>query len=233
MLVGRSRFCDYPSEVRALPQVGGYVDPNLEAILALAPTLVVGARGPAGTSVVDALAAHGTNTYFPETESLAQIEDMVVGIGERTQRQTQARDVVKAIQDQVDRVGRLVAGARRPRALLLFGVQPIVAAGKATFAAEVLALAGADNAVSGTGYPTLDVEALVALDPDVILNAASSEEHGAEQLPVTAPGWRDLRATRNGKVIAVTDETVLRPGPRIGNGLTVLARALHGELVPP
>src|SRR5712675_1896591 len=50
-LVGRSRFCDYPPEVRNIPSVGGYVDPSLEAILALAPHLVVGARGPAGPTL--------------------------------------------------------------------------------------------------------------------------------------------------------------------------------------
>ena len=66
-----------------------------------------------------------------------------------------------------------------------------------------------------------------------ILNAASSEEHGSEPLPISAAGWRDLRATRGGKIVTVSDETVLRPGPRIGDGLTVLARALHGEIVPP
>jgi iron complex transport system substrate-binding protein len=47
-VVGRSRYCDWPPEVLKLPQIGGYVDPSFEAILALRPDLVTGARGPAG-----------------------------------------------------------------------------------------------------------------------------------------------------------------------------------------
>jgi iron complex transport system substrate-binding protein len=232
LLVGRSRFCDFPAEVRSLPDVGGYIDPNLEAILALSPTLVVGARGPAGAQITDKLGERGIATYFPQTESLAQIQEMIHGMGARTKHDVDARVVNQAIQERVDAIARSLAGVVRPRALLLFGIQPIVAAGKQTFADEVLSLAGADNAVSGIGYPTLDIEALVALDPDVLLNAASSEEHGAEKLPTSAAGWRDLRAVRQGRVVLVTDETVLRPGPRIGEGLTVLARAVHGDRLP-
>src|SRR5258707_15896998 len=62
-LVGRSRFCDYPPEVRSIPSVGGYVDPSLEAILALAPHLVVGARGPAGPALAEKLGAIGIATF--------------------------------------------------------------------------------------------------------------------------------------------------------------------------
>src|SRR5258707_11591621 len=69
-VVGRSRFCDYPPEVLAIPSVGGYVDPSLEAILALAPTLVVGARGPGGPALAEKLAAIGIATFFPPAESM-------------------------------------------------------------------------------------------------------------------------------------------------------------------
>jgi iron complex transport system substrate-binding protein len=72
-LVGRSRYCDYPPEVTKLPQVGGYVDPSFEAILALRPDLVTGARGPAGTAITDRLEARGVATFFPETESFSAI----------------------------------------------------------------------------------------------------------------------------------------------------------------
>ncbi|MEJ7733560.1 MAG: helical backbone metal receptor, partial [Polyangiaceae bacterium] len=73
-LVARSRQCDFPPEAARLPAVGGYADPNVEAIIALAPTLVVGARGPAGPVLEAALRGKGIATFFPETESLAQIQ---------------------------------------------------------------------------------------------------------------------------------------------------------------
>src|SRR5262245_6516220 len=86
LLVARSRYCNFPKEVASLPEVGGYVDPNVEAILAVRPTLVVGARGPAGRSIADTLEARGIATFFPETESLAGIDSMITGLGEKVAR---------------------------------------------------------------------------------------------------------------------------------------------------
>ena len=64
-MVGRSKYCDYPPEAVRLPVVGGFADPNLEAILALAPTLVIGARGPAGPAIEQALKRDGHPHDFP------------------------------------------------------------------------------------------------------------------------------------------------------------------------
>ena len=89
-LVGRSRYCDYPPEVKKLPEVGGYVDPNVEAILALRPDLVIGARGPAGRRIDDTLRSRGVDTYFPATESIADIFEMIRGVGARIDRASDA-----------------------------------------------------------------------------------------------------------------------------------------------
>jgi len=233
LLVGRSRYCDYPPEVKALPEVGGYVDPSYEAIFALAPTLVVGARGPAGASVIDKLVARGIDTYFPETESLAQIEAMIAGMGARTGHEADAKKVNDDVRTRIEAIGRALAAAPKVRVVLLFGVTPVVAAGARTFASELLERAGATNAVTGDGYPTLDVEALVALDPDVLLDGASAASHGGETIPKTAAGWRDMRAVRSGRVVALADESVLRPGPRVALGVASLARAIHPEITLP
>ncbi len=230
-LVGRSRYCDYPPEVSTLPDVGGYVDPNLEAIVALSPTLVVGARGPAGASVVDKLNARKIDTYFPQTEAIAEILEMILGIGARLNRREQANDVVAAINARNSAIDAATRGLSRVKVVLLFGVQPIVAAGTKSFADDMLTRANAQNVVGGAGYPALDLEALASLDPEVILNAAAREGHGGESVPTQALGWRSLRAVKSGRVIDLTDEAVLRPGPRVAEGLATLARAIHPGVV--
>jgi iron complex transport system substrate-binding protein len=231
-LVGRSRYCDFPPEVKKLPEVGGYVDPNLEAIVALRPDLVVGARGPAGRRVADTLHARGVDTYFPSTESIADIFAMIRGVGARLGRTAEAERVVSGIESRLAEVADATRHADRPRVLLLFGVEPIIAAGPKSFGDEILARAGARNAVtSGNAYPSLDVEAVVGLDPDVIVDAAVAEEHGGQRIAKTAEGWSRVRAVRTDHVVALADEAVLRPGPRVGEGVATLARALHTGLV--
>ncbi len=234
LLVGRSRYCDFPEEALKLPQVGGYVDPNLETILALKPSLVTGARGPAGSGVVDTLSARGIETYFPETESFAQIDAMILGLGDRTLHSSEARGLVDRIHARVAQIERAVQGKPRVRALLVFGLEPIVVAGPGSFADEMLAHAGATNAVGeGKGYPTLGVETVIALDPDVVLNAAIAEAHGAERISGATAGWRALRAVKERRIVALTDESVLRPGPRVAEGLATIARAVHPDASVP
>ena len=231
-LVGRSRYCDYPPEALALPQVGGYVDPNLEAILALRPDLVVGARGPAGPKLADKVGSQGASTFFPPTESLAQIDDMLLGLGTRTGHKGDAERVVGALDAREAAVTRAVAALPKVRTLLVFDVSPIVAAGPGGFPDELVARAGGSNVVTqGGAYPSLGVEQVMALDPDVILDAASG--HGGERITLDSPGWREVGAVKRGRVVSLNDEAVLRPGPRIADGLVTIARALHPDAALP
>lgn len=239
-LVGRSRYCDYPAEATRLPAVGGYADPSVEAILALSASLVVGARGPAGPALEQALRAHGVETYFPETESIAQIEGMLEGLGQRLGAEAGAAQAIERLRGRRRAVEDAVRGKPRPKVALLFDVAPIVAAGPGSFPDELLRLAGGENVIArGGAYPTINVEHLLALDPDVLIDGAA-EDHGeggdggstaGSRLAALrdAPGWRELRALREGRARPLRSAAALRPGPRIGDGLAAIARAIHGD----
>jgi iron complex transport system substrate-binding protein len=83
----------------------------------------------------------------------------------------------------------------------------------------------------------VDIENLLVLDPDVVLDGAAEPHADPSASRVLAlrdaPGWRDLRAQKQGKVRPLSASAVLRPGPRIGEGLIALARALHGDAAVP
>jgi iron complex transport system substrate-binding protein len=233
-LAGRSRHCDYPAEATRLPAVGGYADPSVEAILALSPALVVGARGPAGPALEQALRAHGVDTYFPETESIVQIEEMIREIGRRLGAEPGAASAIARIRGRRAAVEDAVRERPRPRVALLFDFSPIVAAGPGSFPDELIRLAGGDNVITrGGAYPTIGVEHLLALDPEVLLDGAADQQapqaHERLRSLQDAPGWRELRAVREGRVRPLGSDAALRPGPRIGDGLVALARALHGD----
>ena len=233
-MVGRSRYCDWPPEVIKLPQIGGYVDPSYEAILALRPEMVTGARGPAGAALSERLDARGIATFFPQTESFAQIDSMILGLGERTGHAAEAKAKVDALDAHIAAIEKAVAARPRVRVLLVFGLQPLSVAGPSSFADEMIRRAGGTNAMNeGGGYPTIGVERVMTLDPDLVVNAAMAEAHGQERISKDTPGWGRVRAVATGHVVGITDESVLRPGPRVGDGLATLARALHPEVEVP
>jgi iron complex transport system substrate-binding protein len=233
--VGRSRFCDYPPEVKRLPVVGGYADPSLEAIVALKPDLVVGARGPTSHGLADRLAALGIPTLFAPTESMAEIDAMIDELGKKLELGDSARQVVARSRRRREEVARAIEREPRVRVLLVFGTTPIVVAGPDSFPDEMLSLANGQNVVtSGKPYTTLGAERLVALEPDVILDASTTgSDERRSGIGPDEPGWRELDAVRKGRVVAIRDDAALRPGPRIGDGLAVIARAIHPHASVP
>jgi iron complex transport system substrate-binding protein len=233
-VVARSRFCDFPPEARALPIVGD-VEPDLEAVIGLRPDLVVGVGGLTSDRVAARLGDRGIPAWFPVSGSLAAIDALLLGLGERTGRVEEARRVASAIDARERAIEASVAGEPRPRVILVVSLAPVVAAGPKSFADELIAAAGARNVVSeGTAWPILGFERLIDLDPDIVLDAAETDaDFAGTRIDADAPGWRGLRAVRGGRVVPVRDERVLRAGPRIAEGLAVLARALHPRAVIP
>jgi iron complex transport system substrate-binding protein len=229
--VGRSRYCDYPPEATKLPAVGG-IEPDLEAILQLRPDLVVGPSGAWSTRFAKTLQERGIATWFPaEITALAGVDAMLLTLGDRTGTRPGAERVVASLHAQEQHVDAVVAGKPRPRVLLVVGSSPIVVAGPASFADELLRRAGGTDAMTdGGAWPVVSFERLVELDPDVILDAAE----GDAPSPITpeAAGWSGVRAVREGHVVPIHDERILRPGPRVAEGLAVIAHALHPEALP-
>ena len=233
-MVGRSRYCDHPPEATHLPVVGGYVDPSLETILGLRPDLVVGARGPLGRSLVDKIEARGTECYFPSTESVQEIFEMIDGLASRLDRKHESTRLLGSIRDHLRRIAASVEGSSRPRTLLVFGQAPISVAGPGSFPAEMLALAGCDNAVEhGARYPILGMETLLGLDPDMIFDATMVGGRDAEPIGVHRAGWASVRAVREGRVRRVDNDQILRPGPRLAEGVSLLARHAHAGIQIP
>lgn len=227
-LVGRSRYCDYPPEAAKVAAVGGYVDPSMEAILSVDPDLVVGARGPMGRSLVDTLQGRGITCYFPPTETLEQVFAMLLGLAGYVGARERGQALVGKIKADLARIERAYAGQGKVRVLLVFGQSPIVVAGPGSFPNEMLTLAGCENAVvSGTAYPALSFETLLALSPDVVVDASMAGGRNNVAIGVDRAGWDQLAAVKEGRVVRIDDERILRAGPRIAEGVQVLAEQVR------
>ncbi len=234
LLVGRSQQCDYPPRAKKLRSVGGFANPDIETVLSLRPSLVIGSRGPSGPVLVERLGGESIATFFPQTNTVRDIGAMLLALGKKLGRDEQARKAKGTIDARLKQIRAWVSSRAAVSAVVVFDANPLFVAGPGGFVDELLELAGGNNLIKGGGaYPTIDIERLVSLDPDVIIDAVnvSVDPAIASKLPAM-PGWSTLRAVRTGRVRRLLSSTALRPGPRIAEGLATVARALHNEAPP-
>lgn len=230
-VVGVTRYCDRPQEALLLPKVGGYVDPQLETILGLKPDLVVAMPSFGQRQVLDRLRERGVPVLVAFGDSVAEIRGLVTTMGEFTGRDVRAATVVKRLDDGLNAVRSKYAKVKkRPRAVVIYQVEPIVVAGPGTFPDEALRIAGAEPAspAGAPAWPTWSLESLLAVSPDVIVVAEG---------PAAAARMRARLSALEGRprdIVVVSHEgpMLMRPGPTLHEDVALLARLLS-TVSPP
>ena len=228
-VVGVSQYCDYPAQVRDLPRVGSFLTPNLEAIIALRPTLVVGLELSSDVRQIRALNSMGYPVLLVSDDSLQQIETGIETVGARINRQPQAHRLVAEIQTQIAAVQQRLANVKPERALMLVGHQPMVAVGAGTYLDELMRIARADNiaAAAGEQWPQLSMEYIIAMRPEVVLDGSmGSDPSSSSEFWGKYPAIPAVRAHR---VFGYAQDPILHAGPRVGQSLEIIARMIHPE----
>ena len=228
-VVGVSQYCDYPEAVRKLPRVGSFITPNIEAIAALRPTLVIGLATASDLREIHALKAMGIATLMVDDGSLATIEQSIVTIGNQIGRAAEARGLAGALGDHLNAVAVRMRLEPERSVLMVVGHQPMVAVGQPNFLNELLALAHAHNiaADANQGWPRLSVEYIIATRPEVILDGQMGSDPSTPSLFWSK--YPSIPAVKNHRVFGYPEDPTLHPGPRIGVTLDQMARLVHPE----
>ncbi|MEI7772640.1 MAG: cobalamin-binding protein [Chloroflexales bacterium] len=232
-VVGDTKYCNYPPEADALPEIGGFSAKtiSIESIVALKPDLVIGGS-VAQASVAEALEKAGIPTLIFEPKTFEEVYSHIEQLGYLTGRTDAAAAVVKQMRDRVAAVQQRVAGipaGQRPSVFYEVFDEPLMTAGPGTFIGQMLGLAGATSifADATEDYPQVSAEAIVSRDPAVIVGPSTHGDKLTPALVAARPGWDKIRAVRDGKVYLLDGDMVSRPGPRLANALEALANALY------
>lgn len=231
-VVGVTTFDNHPPEVKALPAMGGFLanTVNIEAIVGARPDVVF-TVGQIHRPVVEALEAHRVAVVAVEPatcEAAADALELVARVaGEPEAGARLAGDFRRRLAAVRDRAAAVPAD-KRPTVLYVVGVEPLIGAGSGSFVGQMLEIAGGRNVLADAPqqYPRVADEAVVARDPAVILTPDGGHAGLADDLR-RRPGWAGLGAVRAGRVRAVPEDLVSRPGPRLIDGLEALERALR------
>ena len=227
-LVGVDRYSSWPSSVDKLPRLGGGLDPNIEAIVALKPDVVLMATSSrAGVR----LRALGVKVVAMEPKTRADVRRVAARLGQVLQVGG-ADALMRRVDADVDAAAQSVPPAARGQRVY-FEVTPSPhAAGQSSFIGELLTALGLVNIVGPEQgpFPRINPELVVRAAPDLIM----SSEQSAADMP-RRPGWAELKAIKDGRVCVFNAEQrniLVRPGPRMPEAARLMAECLtrHGAV---
>ena len=226
-LVGVDRYSNWPARVVPLQGVGGGLDPNIEAIVALRPDVVLMATSSRAQARLESL---GLKVVALEPKTYADVQRVLGKVGQ-VLGVADALQVWRVIDAGVQAAAQsLPAAARGTRVYFEVNSGPY-AAGPSSFIGETLARLGAGNIVPAAlgPFPKLNPEFVVRADPDLIMVGARSAEGLAAR-----PGWSQMRALRDGRLCrfdAAQSDVLIRPGPRMAEAARLMAGCLSDKAV--
>ena len=225
-LVGVTTYCDYPPEVAEIDKVGDFVGPNLEAIAALDPDVVLVTTG-VQAEVITQLEALGAAVVAIDPQTLDELYISIATVGAAIGETPAADELVASMRIQVEDIGEQVEGAP-VTCFLEIAQDPLFTVGTGTLLNELIERAGGENVVTQEGYVAYSVEQLVAANPEVYL--ATKGSMNAPSDISGRPGYENLTAVAEERVYLLDDNLVSRPGPRVVEGIRQIAEALHPDV---
>ncbi|HEY4716796.1 MAG TPA: cobalamin-binding protein [bacterium] len=220
-IVGITDFCDYPDEAKKKEKIGGFTNPNIEKILSLMPDLVIGTKDGNDPATVKRIKNLGIPVYIADARDFEGIKKSILNIARVVNRLEEGIEIVN---DMDRRLKNITADKKRSgrKVLFLYGVNPLIASGKNTFADNLISLAGGVNIFSdaATPYPKLNIEEILKRDPDIVVISEMRKNPG---------GTKRLAGLLKKKVYRINGDIVNRPGPRIIEGLEKLNRIINGS----
>ena len=238
-VVGVTRYCRVPPEAQARADVGGFFDPNFEALMALKPDVVITLESDTTETKLQEL---GLSSMVVSHKSVRKTLDSFLTIGKTFGAEAEGERLVSDIEARIRSVEEKTAGLDRPR--VLFSVDRERGTGKlrrVTVAAadgyfdKIIGIAGGRNACPGTiaRFPVVSSEGILWMKPEVIVDLVRSpSESNLDEATVLAD-WQQIpeaAAVRNGRVYVLDDDFASLPGPRFILLIEKLARLFHPDV---
>jgi iron complex transport system substrate-binding protein len=239
-VVGVTRYCRYPPEVQEVAKVGGYHNPNFEAVVALDPDLVVLLSGDEPSR--SAFGKLGIRTLVVCHNNVEGILDSFLQIGRIGRAEADARRMIEDTRARMERVRQKTAGLPRPKVLFAIDrstrpdkLEDVYVAGSDGFFDSIITLAGGQNAYPQTSvrFPVVSAEGILWMNPDVILDLSFAVAQGQQDREKTLAAWQqvdEVQAVKSGRVHALDQDYALVHGPRFVLLIEDLTRLIHPEI---
>ncbi len=225
---------DYPPQVVSKPNIGSFWLPNIEAIIACRPDLVLTLEIPQQRGLATRLRRMGYHCLAVSIWTVDDLFDAIETIGHAAGRQSEAQSLVLGIREGIARLGQIRAGRDRPRVLWVVQREPLRVAGRNTFINDLIELAGGQNAIGPTlhKYPPIGAEQVIGANVQVIIEPAMMGGNLADQHRQALAYWGRLPnvpAVAAGRINVIQADTVSRLSPRLCQGIELIADCLWSD----
>jgi ABC-type Fe3+-hydroxamate transport system substrate-binding protein len=228
-LVGRTSFCDYPPEAKAVREVGDTIHPNLEAIIALKPQVVLVSTASQLEVFTQQLNGQNIAVFVTDPHDLEGVFRSIEQIGDIVGEKDHANQLVQELRARTNAVEQAVGQKPPLRVFYQASGEPLYTAGHDSFVTDLMRRAGAASVTANVpgAWPKYSNESALAARPEAII-LPTGGSMGAANATV-ADALRQSPAALQGRVYKINDDHLARPGPRLVDGLEEMAHALHPD----
>jgi len=235
-VVGVDIYSDYPSEAIHKQRISNIYNPDPEEVAALSPDLIImySFFGP-GDPNVENLERLKIPLIVTCPGTFDDIFRDIMLIGNATGKSFEAEALIGILRERVRRIENLTSNVTyKPKVYFEFWYPPINTAGPGSWPHHLIEIAGGINIFgnASTKWVSPTDEEVINLNPDIIINVRGMPGYyeTLETMKKRGSGWEEISAIKNGKVYSLDESLVARPGPRLVDGLEIIASILHPEL---
>jgi len=228
-LVGRTSYCDYPPEAKAVAEIGDTLHPSLERIIALKPQVVLISTSSQLEVFTQQLQNQNIAVFVTDPHDLEGVFRSIQEVGEMLGEKDQADQLVTKLRERTTAVEQAVKGKQPVRVFYQVSSEPLYTAGHDAFVTDLMRRAGAASVTANVpgAWPKYSNESALAARPEAII-LPTGGSMGSVNSDVTE-ALRQSPAALHGRVYKINDDYLTRPGPRAIDGLEAMARALHPD----
>jgi iron complex transport system substrate-binding protein len=236
-VVAVSNYCTYPPEVERLPRVGNWLSANMEQLASLRADLIIMSDAQAHF-LQSRLSALGVRTLVVESQTLPDAFHAIAAIGRAVARERQAAELERATRARIEDVRNRARGLARPGVICIVDRVPgtlrdLYTATEGSFIAELIEAAGGRSVAprAGTGYGKITKEALLVINPDIIIDMVQGAKGRLGEDPRRV--WNelsDLAAVQSGRVYSLEETSLLHPSQFVAETARRFAEIMHPEV---
>lgn len=228
-LVGRTKYCDYPAEVKSVAEIGDTMTPSIERIIALKPQLVLVSTASQLEAFTKQLDQQKIAVYVTDPHNLEEVFRSIATLGDLLGTHGRAEKLVSDLRRRADVVAAAVNISKPIKVFYQVSDEPLYTIGRESYLTDLVRRAGGVSVTADvpTSFPRFSGEAALAARPEAIILPTGGSMGTANSK--VAAALKNSPAALSNRVFRLNEDHLSRPGPRLVDGLEEMARALHPE----